>query len=204
MSGSSVYFSGDWKSQPFTSNGSFIVPEKVSLVFIEMYGGGGAGAQGGLSGSPVTWVFGGEAGNFVSKPVLVTPGASLPVVIGPGGASTGLAGGDTSFAGLYFARGGRGGVSQDTIGSNLAMTIYALNGYGQGRDSIRALGGNNTAIIDDIGYGGDAGYGAGGNASTTVGSTGGIGAGGGAAVGTGSTAGGPGGPGIVIIYYKKD
>ena len=190
MSGASSYFPGKWKSQTFTSSGTFNVPDNVDTVFVEMYGGGG----GGTANSPITGT--GAAGGRGAKPVSafvpVTPGGNVTVTIGSGGAP-GSPGGDTSF-GSIFARGAPAGQAAVQGGA----TFRAASGP-------RGIGG-----INNDSTGGEGGYGNGGNgydaSPVTFPTNGGIGAGGGGGGGGPSPNppidGGSGGPGLCIVWYK--
>lgn len=197
MAGSNVYFSGRIKSEQFTASGTFTVPDGVSSVVVEMYGGGGSGANvfGGLSDVG----FGGEAGDYTVKPVVVSSGANITVTIGAGGAgqnSNGLDGndgGDTSF-GTVFARGGRGGQA-----SNTSSPFDIAKGHGTGRDSVYSIGGS-TTVAGETYHGGDGAFGSGTTGVAGTSSNAGIGAGSGA----GGTASGSGGSGICIVYYQVD
>jgi hypothetical protein len=208
MAGSNIYFSGKWKSQQFTASGSFTVPDRVTQVFVEMYGAGGGGSKGAITD------FGGAAGQYVVAPVTVTGGANVSITIGSGGAGAtstgdGADGGDTSF-GTVVARGGKGGrhvtafgASMDVaefIGSNKNVRLPMGGVYGSA--------GTNSGPFDGLSSsaaGGDGAYGNGGNFGSGVsgGGDGGIGAGGGA-MSSGTADAGDGGDGICIVYYKVD
>ena len=96
----------------FTTTGTFLVPENVSTVLVEIYGAGG-GAGGGVGGCN-----GGE-GAFSRSVIKVWPHATLDISVGAGGrygATPGANGGDggnssVSFNGsqLITAYGGMGG-----------------------------------------------------------------------------------------------
>ena len=102
----------------FTSTGSFSVPVGVTnLIEVLAVAGGGSGAQAGGSGQGVG---GGGGGGLIFAPnVTVTPGGTIAVTIGNGGA-TGASGQDTTFGspgdpglhpsiGILTAKGGGGG-----------------------------------------------------------------------------------------------
>jgi len=103
----------------FTSGGTLVVPDGVTSVEIELFGGGGAGgigAQPTASPSDTTKRAsgggGGGAGQHVIKRVSVTPGMSIVMIIGTGGVvGPGVDSwadvGTTSFA--VYASGGRQG-----------------------------------------------------------------------------------------------
>lgn len=215
MSGSSVYFKGKWKSQTFTSSGTFNVPEGVDTLFVELHGAGGGGGGGGDS-------FGGEAGEYVTGTISVTPLSTVSVVIGAGGQrnlssvspTKGENGGDTT-CGPLRAKGGLGGAlggetPQDFYASILPTGTPSSNrdlqlGFGIGRPGIRGDGGVFVTPAAGNGYPGDGGWGNGGRGGRTNPNTpatdGGIGAGGGGLAD--STTGGDGGDGICVIWYKQ-
>lgn len=208
MSGTNIYIPGkEVKSQTFTSNGTFTVPDGTDKVYVEMYGGGGGGASDTTAGSAVTAVrYGGEAGNRVQAMVPVSPGDSISVVIGSGGVG-GTSGADgiggdgtaTTFDGLKAA-GGKGG---GWIGEFNSIVGARANGHGIGRDNYRSSGGNKVLVGSSTIFGGDAGHGNGSDAALTP-SAGGRGAGGGASTTSGSgSVGGDGGDGICIVYYVE-
>ncbi len=203
MSGSNVYFDKKWKQQIITVSGNFVVPEGVTNVFVEMYGGGGAAPtlKAAVPGQTPR-AYGGEAGDRTFGAVAVTGGASVAVVIGTGGVGGVVTGninygnsGTKSSFGSLDSPGGRGGASYNT-----SLNQGWQYGHGTGRDSPYASGGINVPFNLDGSYGGNAGYGDGGDAANPPGD-GGIGAGGGANTGVGG-AGGDGGDGIVIVYWK--
>ena len=188
MSGSNIFFSGKWKSQTFTANGTFIVPDEVDLVFVEIWGGGGSG---GLNPSIATdTAIGGFAAKNYVGPVSVTAGGSISVTIGAGGlgvtaSGDGNDGADSQFSYVY-GRGGTGG----------HLVIGSITNLGE--DSFRADGG---ASIPNF-SGGDAGYGNGGDGEgLTDGGDGGYGAGGGGAKAFNTS--GDGGDGICIVRWKE-
>jgi len=102
----------------FLASGTFIVPDHVSTILVEIYGAGGGG--GGFNGS-----FGGCTGGggaFSHSVIKVLPQASLNITVGAGGAAginaaiatNGEDGGDSSVS----FNGGKGGQS----GANLTVT----------------------------------------------------------------------------------
>jgi hypothetical protein len=119
------------KIQDFTSNGTWIKPDGVSIVFVWGIGGGGGGSvtpSGWTTGS--TKRFPGREGFSKFVPVVVTDDVS--VTIGQGGVpglsqntqGAGGSGGDTVFGDVIF-RGGYGGLSSQTA----TLPDYLIN-YG--------------------------------------------------------------------------
>lgn len=97
--------------QVFTTNTTFIVPSGYTKIDVFAVGGGGGGGgdanpQGNSGG-------GGFGGDVVYTTITVTPGQSIPVVIGAGGAGGGYTGsggrGGTTTFGSVAASGGMGG-----------------------------------------------------------------------------------------------
>lgn len=206
MSGTNVYFeNNEYESATFTSNGTFTVPSGVNLVFVELWGGGGAGC-GPQVINDIKVNYGGESGKLVHGQLPVTPGASIPVTIGTGGAGSTVqsvgADGTATIFGSFKSPGGFGG---GRLSDNSVILIHEIAGQGQGRDSMRSAGG--AGVFPGFGeyrFGGDAGHGAGGAATAdfTPAGNGGLGAGGGAGGNSSGAAGGSGGNGIAIIYWK--
>jgi hypothetical protein len=88
-------------TQAFTVSGSYVVPPGITSLTIEVVGAGGTG--GGNGGG------GGGGGGYAIGVYNVTPGASIPITIGTGGAGA-VAG--TSSAGMFLsATGGANGTS---------------------------------------------------------------------------------------------
>ncbi len=174
-------------TQTFTANGTFIVPTGVTKIWVTACAGGqGAGASAGSNGSTS-----GDGGDWIIKqPYNVTPGQSISITVGQGGAA-GIEpanGGNTVIGSLVTLVGG--GASGNIRGGKAGS--YTLsdgqNGY--------ATGGK-TFGTTDIAYGGGGslGRGADGNQSNCY-----LGGGGG-----GTTAfneqGSSGANGIVIIEW---
>ncbi len=138
----------------FGVSGTFIVPDNVHLVYLSGCAGGYGGAQSTLE----TAYINGSASNFYSNiPVSVTPGESIPVVIGQGGViSTDInpvAGGHTYFGALPL----RNNVSNYFIASNYSrshsrneMHYYGYGGHGYNSLETSAsgtAGGNGVLFI---------------------------------------------------------
>lgn len=125
----------------------WVVPANVSSGFLTMVAGGGGGC--GHGGTLLYSGGGGGGGEFVIRlPVGLTPGASVTIVVGAGGAAgSNVAppaagcdagdGGDSSFDGVYIVRGGKGG-KQDTFmkGGAGGGTGGAPEAGGRGVDGI--------------------------------------------------------------------
>ena len=210
------------RMEEFTESGTFIVPETVTGITIQMWGGGGAGGgstntrRGARGGS------GGGGGAYASSTITVEPGQELQVVVGAGG--TGFSGangnaGTPSFVGsdtnpdnaLVRAAPGSGGTGNTDGGSppgGAGGTIEASIG------DIRLAGGNgdngDTGIGIQSGAGGEgANEGGSGGAAVTSGTSNGNpgnipgGGGGGARTerNNGNRAGGAGVAGKVVITW---
>jgi gliding motility-associated-like protein len=161
----------------FTANGTWVVPNCVATITVEVWGGG-AGGTAGIAGALGS---GGGGGGYSSSVISVTPGNTYSITVGAGGASGGGNGGSSWFgsATTVQANGGNG-----------------ANGGALGVGTIVIKGSNNNG-----GTGGSAG-GTGGGAGGVAGTSGsGPGGGGGAASGLGAS-GAPGAPGQVTISYS--
>ncbi|WP_415063600.1 glycine-rich domain-containing protein [Bdellovibrio sp.] len=121
-------------SQPYATNGTFVVPTGVYRIRVTLVGGGGGGGSGNSAQSSIASGGGGGAGGYVRCELNVIPGASYTVTVGAGGGGapfvngggtntagiTGSAGGNTSFAGgvTVTANGGSGGGGASAAGVN--------------------------------------------------------------------------------------
>lgn len=139
--------------QTFTAGGTFTVPYGVNAIDVFLVGGGGAGGtSAGLVGG------GGGGGGYTKtyKSIPVSAGASIPVVVGSGGAagtnmvtSVGATGGSSSVTvsgTAYTANGGNGG---DTY----------INASGNGGSGGGSGGGGSTGYSNPGGAGGSNGAG---------------------------------------------
>lgn len=187
-----------WKSETFTTNGTWTRPEGVTQVWLFGRGGGGGGNSRQVGPTDST----GGAGS-VSQWVLITglTAASESVTVGTGGAGvngvTANDGGDTTFGSHATFKGGQGAHDAATPGSG------PVRGGGAGGDP----GANSYAAAGGAGGGGasgggGAGDGAGGAGSSTGNGGDGVdgGGGGGGALGF---SGGDGGDGRLIVYWLE-
>lgn len=100
----------------FANPGSFnwVVPAGVSKVHAKVWGGGGSGGASGL--------FSGGAGGYAEGYFAVSPGQSIQITVGAGGAgvaaSFGNAGGSSSFGAYCSASGGARGGGNNAAGGN--------------------------------------------------------------------------------------
>jgi len=94
----------------FFASGDFAVPEGVTSLMVEMWGGGGAG----FVGTPSCAAGSGGGGAYTRSVINVVPGETYRVVVGAGGVLSGGNGGASEVLGprsnvLLFAGGGQGG-----------------------------------------------------------------------------------------------
>ncbi|MBL4674076.1 MAG: hypothetical protein JKX81_17585 [Arenicella sp.] len=200
----------------YTSNATWVAPSNISsaLVIVIGAGRGGSGGRGNVSpaNNSVGHVSGGGGGGggFAQELITaITPGQSIPVIIGSGGLgaqyglsanSTGGNGGVSSFGAFLSASGGKGASNQRGGGG----------GSTSGADVSFSLGAGGFAELtgDAQGKGGHGGGGTAGNGTGSVNGSPGAnasivgGGGGGASYGGGVGAkGGNGFRGQVTIYY---
>jgi len=186
MSGSAVFFDTIEKTSIHTGSGTFDVPNRVIMLRLL---GIGAGAGGGVNASSA----GAGAGNIENLFIPVTPGETVTITIGVGGA------GRTGSPGL----GSDGG---DTIVATSAKTYHFLGGLAAGAGTIppkQRRYAQDGATGATSAAGGVAGYEDGGDGGTTFvdGQDGGIGAGGGYTTDFAQT-GGDGGDGRVQLWFR--
>lgn len=106
-------------SQVFLISGDFIVPEGVTLVHVCIAGGGGGGGGDFSHGGG-----GGGGSGAITVDRVVVPGATIPVVVGAGGAYA-FAGENSTFDVDLIAQGG-GGADSNTLPG------IGVNGGGDG------------------------------------------------------------------------
>lgn len=190
MSGSNVKFQNRSETLvTFTNSGNLVVPNGVTLIKVL---GIGAGAGGSLGLSPDR----AGAGDIENIMMQVTPGETVTVTIGAGGAGktgvsgTGADGGSTivstSFKDYHFL-GGLGSGPTYSASDDAKRLRYASNGTDNGVNNVGGIAG-----YEDAGDGGGV---------STDGGDGGRGAGGGSSQDVGQS-GGDGGDGLVKIWYK--
>lgn len=218
MSGGNFFFPHKNNKTQYTTPGtySFVVPKGVNEVRALLAGGGAGGARFAGAGG-----CGGDGGACKEVVLTVTPGETLTVVVGTGGAGgtlgsiDGKAGNESSVSGSFGSVRARGGYGTD-VALNIPALISTdagpyrnvgggLGGTGQdgthaqrrGEDGLYGKGGS-IAGHPNPGSGGGS-YGDGGGVTSTAGLNGTFGGGGGGA--NGSQNGGNGGSGIVILRY---
>jgi hypothetical protein len=197
---------------PFATAGSFpfVVPNGVTQIKATVTGGGGGGGGCTPSGANFVSAAGGAAGGTAIGVVTVTPGTTVTVTVGAGGAA-GLAangwggnGGTSSFGAFMSATAGSGGTWFSGTASPGGAPGVGVGGQinltgGHGQDGM----GGTTANVVIGGNGGGSFWGGGIRAAAAIGSSdvaGAPGAGGGGNYG----ATGPGllgRPGIVVLEY---
>jgi hypothetical protein len=190
--------------QVFTSTGTstFTIPASVTKVKVTVVGGGG----GGRTASNSTGQGGGGSGGAAIKVITgLTPGGTVTVTVGAGGAAN--ATGDTSSFGAYCsATGGLspasssgppGGAGGTATGGDINFTGGAGCGGNGVSGTVAGSAGNGGSSI----FGG-AGLGAGSSNAVNTAGAGATGTGGGGGGGCGGPGtGGAGGSGIVIVEY---
>ena len=165
----------------FTSNGTFTVPIGTNSVDVLVVAGGGGGC--GVIGGG-----GGAGGVLYTSNYAVTPGASIAVVVGTGGAggngwdnpaeNRGKKGGNSSFGASLIAEGGGGGRQYSGTAAD------SDGGSGGGGSYGNATGGTGVAGQGFAGgNGGDMNRGAGGGGAGAVGQNTVVGGGGNGGVG---------------------
>jgi hypothetical protein len=192
--------------QVFTASGTFTVPNGVTSARVTVIGGGGAGGY----HSTMPGGGGGAGGRAYGVVTNLTPGQSIAVTVGAGGAAPaspaqGPAGGTSSFgtymsanggvgggggtAAFYANAGGAGGTASggqvNTVGSygTDSITVACRGGDGGGPANARGVSGPEPGLAAP-GYGGGGGGG-----GTTTGSS------------PAGYPGGAGGAGLVTVEY---
>jgi hypothetical protein len=152
---------------------NFVVPSGVTSITVRMWsggGGGGAGGSGGVGGA------GGGSG-YVSADLAVTPGETLSIYVGGGGAqgvrnTAGGGGAGGGFSSIYrgstllaLVAGGGGGGG----GLNSAARLGGAGGAGGG---LNGIAGSPGGVAGGGGYGSQSAGGAGGTGGSNSGSPG--------------------------------
>lgn len=119
------------------ANQTFTVPSGVNIIYVKLWGAGGASAYSTGDGP-------GGAGGFVSGFMSVTPGASLTVIVGRGG----IAGTNSSANSGTQSTGGSG-----TIYGGGGLAGHGYSGTGGGRSAIQIVSGTD-AVTAGAGGGG--------------------------------------------------
>jgi hypothetical protein len=188
--------------QAFTSSGTFTIPASVTKVKVTVVGGGG----GGRSATNSTGQGGGGAGGAAIEVITgLTPGGTVTVTVGAGGAAD-TTGGTSSFGAYCSATGGlspasgtgpAGGAGGTATGGDINFTGGGGGGGNGVSGTVAGSAGNGGSSI----FGG-AGLGAGSSNAVNTAGAGAPGTGGGGGGGCGGPGtGGAGGSGIVIVEY---
>jgi len=202
--------------QNFTASGTFTVPAGVTAIEVELWAGG-SGSWASVSGYAGG---GGSGGGYARKRISgLTPGATIAVTVGTGGAA-GVSGttapgpGGASSFGTYCSA--TGGVV-NPLGNVAAPTLGNLGGVGSGGDlnlyggdggcglNNQTIGGN-TYIGNIGGWGGDGPLSGGVQNTGTTGKVGNFPGGGGSGAGSGASGttaypGGAGAGGLCIVRW---
>jgi len=157
----------------FTSSGTFVVPDGVSVILAYCQGGGGGGGGGGTSFTPPGdskkyggGGGGGGSGRYREFSLNVTAGDELNIIVGSGG--TGGSPG-SSAASNYNGGAGLDGGDTGIVLSGVGYLALARGGKGGG------VGSGPLAPYEVGGKGGIGDYGGGGGGSIGLAGTGGIG-----------------------------
>ncbi|MDR3536532.1 MAG: hypothetical protein P4L71_08530 [Acetobacteraceae bacterium] len=192
-------------TQTFTGSGAFVVPAGVQQVEVELWGAG-SGTFASVSGQPSG---GGCGGGYARKRISgLTPGQSIPVTIGVGGAAGSVggalpsAGGTSSFGTFVSASGGS--LNYLATATNPANGATPA-GCGIGGDVNLAGSAGQAAVLNQGGMGGAAPMGGSQNSGTT-GAPGIFPGGGAAGAGTGANGttpynGAAGAAGMVVVRW---
>jgi hypothetical protein len=192
---------------PFTSSGTFTVPNGVTAARVTVIGGGGGGGYHATLPSGG----GGAAGHAIGIVNGLSPGQSIQVLVGAGGGilsapGNGNNGGSSNFGAVLSADGGYGGIGG--TGTSFALAGGSGGaGHGGQVNMAGSMGSDCIVIACRGGDGGGPGNGRGASGpaqgETAPGYGGGGGGGGCSASGSPNTGfpGGAGGAGLVIVEY---
>lgn len=146
-----------------TASGSFTVPAGVTLLDVELWGGGGGGGGSGSGGGTAG---GGGAGGYARGLFAVTPGQVITTTIGTGGGGGGaggggVGGGTTSFGAFISATGGGGGQTNPSGnagsgGAGSGGLINLTSASGQTGAASNVQGGSGASACCGGGGGGGA------------------------------------------------
>jgi len=208
----------------YTTSGNYIVPDDVTSIQVEAWGGGGGG---GYARSNNSASGGGGGGGAYTKitGIVVTPGTSIPYIVGAGGnggttgGTAGTNGSSTTFnSSSVIANGGMAGVGSSTNGNGAggaggtggtysggAGAAGQGNNGGGGGGASAGINSNGTTATSQTGATAVTGGGAGGSGANNATGGDGTAPGGGGAGGERSNgnnrAGGNGANGQIIISY---
>ncbi len=194
----------------FTASGNLVIPSGVTEIVVEAWGGGGGGAPGEvcLSGTTAEGLGGGGggAGGYVRALLAVTAGQTYKLVVGSGGPTLPLSGGNGTSTtlslgstALVTANGGAGAPNSVAQGD----TCPTSGGAGGAGGSVAVAGG--AVVIDESSVNGGSSAvanpnpGSAGAAGGNAGEAGGGGHGG--SPGENNSDLSPGNPGLVIVTF---
>lgn len=162
-------------------NYTFVVPDGISRLIVDMWGAGGGGGGGALGTINQGSGGGGGAGSYLSLSLPVVSGQIIPIVVGSGGYGGGFdspgAPGGLSKVGDYIAYGGGGGANG--VSSSGGAGGGSATATANGRTGAQNLSPNSKLTLNDssiqrVGYmggNGSSGYnsyeGGGGGASAS-------------------------------------
>ncbi len=166
----------------FDSSTTWICPDGVYVIHVDVWGGGGAGSASGANQGDG----GGGAGAYAGNPLVpVTPGNTYTITVGAGGATSGASGPTSTFVGdsstTVQAVGGTGGSGTSAgtggaAGSSTGTTKHS-GGNGGAGSSQATSGGGGGGEAGGTSANGNPGVASLGGSTTQQGSAGGSGAG---------------------------
>jgi hypothetical protein len=196
-------FCGRVVQATFTETTSWIIPVKVTEIYVECVSGGGGGGDGGAGENGGG---GGGAGAYAASFLNVIPATIYPIQIGTGGTGDGVDGTATDFnsgqvladfgVGATGSTAGTGGLAASSVGN---VTLDGIDGFNGTTGSVPPVGGAAGGSAPGGGLGGAGG------APNTAGNPGGYpgaGAGGGGST-FGVGGGGGGADGLMKITYPS-
>lgn len=137
----------------FTAPGvtPWVVPDGVSRVFVKVIGGGGGGGRRLLAAGQGAGG-GGGGGGYSEGWITVTPGASINVTVGAGGAGStvsntpGANGATSSFGATVTASGGLGGGTASGAAGGVGAGGQLNTSYGPGAHGLQY---SNSSVVDE-------------------------------------------------------